>query len=126
EAYSMAILLCEQLTGEYKDIVVKIFATDIDTSALSYAGRGVYSEHITRDVSPERLGRFFSKEGNKFKVKPELRKMLIFVHHDLVQNPPYCNMDFISCRNLLIYMTQPLQKKIFLMLHFGLKKNGYL
>jgi len=72
------------------------------------------------------LENFFLKEGEKYKVKPDIRKMLIFAQHDLVQNPPYCNMDFISCRNLLIYMGQSLQKKIFLMLLFGLKKDGYL
>lgn len=126
EAYSLAILLREQLTGKYKDTLVKIFATDIDTSALIFAGKGIYNEHITKDVSPERIERFFIKEGNKYKIQHEIRKMLIFAQHDLVQNPPYCNMDFISCRNLLIYMTQSLQKKIFLMLHFGLKKDGYL
>jgi two-component system CheB/CheR fusion protein len=126
EAYSLAILLHEQLTGEYKDTAVKIFATDIDTNALIYAGKGIYNEQIAKDLSPGRLENFFIREGDKYKVKPEIRKMLIFAQHDLVQNPPYCNMDFISCRNLLIYMTQSLQKKIFLMLHFGLKKEGYL
>ena len=122
EAYSLAILLHEQLTGAYKDTVVKIFATDIDPNALIHAGKGIYNEQIAKDVSPERLEKFFIKEGEKYKIKPEIRRMLIFAQHDLVQNPPYCNMDFISCRNLLIYMTQLLQKKIFLMLHFGLKK----
>jgi len=126
EAYSLAILLREQLTDDHKDAVVKIFATDIDTNALMYAGKGIYSENIEKDISPERLEKFFIKDGEKYKVKQEIRKMLIFAQHDLVQNPPYCNMDFISCRNLLIYMTQSLQKKIFLMLHFGLKKGGYL
>ncbi len=126
EAYSMAILICEQLHDEYKDIVVKIFATDIDTVALSHARKGIYNESITKEVSPERIERFFLKEGNNYRIKPNIRKMLIFAEHDLVKNPPYCNIDFISCRNLLIYMTPPLQKKIFLMLQFGLKKDGYL
>jgi len=126
EAYSLAILLAEQLTGKHKDTVVKIFATDIDTNALMHAGKGVYNEQITKAISPARLKKFFTEEGNKYKVRPCIRKMLIFAQHDLVQNPPYCNMDFISCRNLLIYMSQSLQKKIFLTLHFGLKKDGYL
>lgn len=126
EAYSMAILICEQLHDEYKDIVVKIFATDIDTVALNHARKGIYNESITKDVSPERIERFFLKEGNNYRIKPNIRKMVIFAEHDLVKNPPYCNIDFISCRNLLIYMTPALQKKIFLMLHFGLKKNSYL
>jgi len=126
EAYSIAILLAEQLTVEHTDTIVKIFATDIDTNALIHAGKGIYNKHSIKGISQERLEKFFSKEGEKYKVRPSIRKMLIFAQHDLVQNPPYCNMDFISCRNLLIYMTQSLQKKIFLMLHFGLKKEGYL
>jgi len=126
EAYSMAMLVCEQLNDEYKNIPVKIFATDIDTIALSYARKGIYSESITKDISPERIDRFFIKEGNKYRIKPEIRKMVIFAEHDLVKNPPYCNIDLIGCRNLLIYMTTTLQKRIILMLHFSLKKDGYL
>lgn len=126
EAYSLAILLREQLTEAHRDTRVKIFATDIDTNALIYAGKGIYNDNIEKDISPERIERFFIRDGEKYKVKQDIRKMLIFAQHDLAQNPPYCNMDFISCRNLLIYMTQSLQKKILLMLHFGLKKGGYL
>jgi two-component system CheB/CheR fusion protein len=126
EAYSMAILICELLTDQYKDTVVKIFATDIDSVALVQAGKGVYNQGIKKNVSPERLERHFLKEGNNYKVKPAIRKMVIFAQHDLVKNPPYCNMHFVSCRNLLIYMTPILQKKIFTMLLFGLKMNGYL
>ncbi|MEO6455696.1 MAG: CheR family methyltransferase, partial [Ginsengibacter sp.] len=126
EAYSLAILLKEKLTGKYKNYPVKIFATDIDTAALAFAGKGIYPESITKGVSPERIEKFFIKENNSYLVNPVIRKMIIFAQHDLVKNPPYCNMDFISCRNLLIYMTPPLQKKIYYMLHFGLKKGGYL
>jgi two-component system, chemotaxis family, CheB/CheR fusion protein len=126
EVYSIAILIAEQLTGKFKDIVVKIFATDIDSIALVQAGRGVYNAGITKHVSAQRLEKYFLKEGNNYRVKPEIRRMVIFAHHDLVKNPPYCNMHFISCRNLLIYMTPVLQKKIFTMLLFGLKMDGYL
>ncbi len=126
EVYSLAILVAEQLTGKFKDTVVKIFATDIDSPALIHAGRGIYNSNITKNVSDQRLEKYFSKDGNGYKIKPEIRKMVIFAQHDLVKNPPYCNMHFISCRNLLIYMTPILQKKIFTMLLFGLKKDGYL
>ena len=126
EAYSLAILIAEQLTGKFKDTVVKIFATDIDSVALVQAGKGVYDASIIKDVSAERLEKYFLKEGNTYKVKQVIRKMVIFAKHDLVKNPPYCNMDFISCRNLLIYMTPVLQKKIFALLLFGLKMEGYL
>ena len=126
EAYSIAILVSEQLTGQFKDTVVKIFATDVDSVALVHAGKGVYAATGVRGLSAERLEKCFSKEGNSYKVKPEIRKMVIFAQHDLAKNPPYCNMHFISCRNLLIYMAPALQKKIFFLLLFGLKKNGYL
>ncbi|MEO7214209.1 chemotaxis protein CheB [Mucilaginibacter sp.] len=126
EVYSMAILIAELLKDEYEDLVVKIFATDIDSAALSHAGKGLYNASIAKDVSAARLERYFLKEGDSFRVNPVIRKMVIFAQHDLVKNPPYCNMHFISCRNLLIYMTSVLQKKIFTMLLFGLKKDGYL
>jgi len=126
EAYSLAMLIQEQLTGHLKDTVVKIFATDIDTVALVHARNGVYKPGIIKNVSPERLEKFFTKEGKNYKVTLEIRNMVIFSQHDLVKNPPYCNMHFISCRNLLIYMMPALQKRIFSMLLFGLKKNGYL
>jgi two-component system CheB/CheR fusion protein len=126
EVYTLAILIAEQLTGVHEDTVVKIFATDIDSVALVHAGKGVYPANIAKNISPERLERFFLKEGEDYRVKPIIRKMVIFAHHDLVKNPPYCNMQFISCRNLLIYMTLVLQKKIFAMLLFGLKMEGYL
>ncbi|MDO3645264.1 chemotaxis protein CheB [Mucilaginibacter sp. L3T2-6] len=126
EVYSLAILLCEQLENGYKDIVIKIFATDIDSEALAHAGRAVYGKEIEKDVSPDRLEKCFTKEGDHYKIKPDIRRMVIFAQHDLVKNPPYCNMDFVSCRNLLIYMTPVLQKKIFNILLFGLKLGGYL
>lgn len=126
EAYSLAILLKESLTGEHKNYPVKIFATDIDDAALAFAGKGKYPETISKSLSPKRLKNFFTIDDKYFIVKPEIRKMVIFAKHDLVKNPPYCNMDLISCRNLLIYMTPLLQKKIYHMLHFGLKKDGYL
>jgi len=126
EAYSIAILIAEQLTGRLADTVVKIFATDIDSAALVHAGKAVYNKSISKNVPADLLEKYFLKEGDNYRVKPVIRKMLIFAQHDLVKNPPYCNMHLISCRNLLIYMAPVLQKKIFAMLLFGLKKGGYL
>ncbi|MEO6948732.1 MAG: chemotaxis protein CheB, partial [Ginsengibacter sp.] len=126
EAYSLAILIYEQLTGKLKDTVVKIFATDIDTVALIHARNGIFKSDISKHVSAERLEKFFTKENKNYRVNAVIRNMVIFAQHDLVKNPPYCNMHFISCRNLLIYMMPALQKRIFSMLLFGLKKDGYL
>ncbi len=120
------MIVHEQLSKLNKDVAVKIFATDIDNAALLLAGKGVYGKDIAKHVSPERLENFFIKEGDNYRVKPKIRRMVIFALHDLVKNPPYCNMQFISCRNLLIYMTPTLQQKVFTLLLFGLRKDGYL
>jgi len=126
EAYSMAILIKEYLNQHPQNIEVKIFASDISKAALDTASKGVYPESIIKTVSKERLQQFFTREGIGYKVKHEIRKMLIFAQHDLTKNPPYCNIDLISCRNLLIYLNVALQQKVFAMLHFGLKVGGYL
>jgi two-component system, chemotaxis family, CheB/CheR fusion protein len=126
EVYSLAMLITEQLTGDLAFTVVKIFATDIDSAALIHAGKGIYQAHTVKNVSAGRLKKHFIKEGEQYRIKPVLRKMAIFARHDLVKNPPYCNMHFISCRNLLIYMAPVLQRKVFSMLLFGLKMDGYL
>jgi two-component system CheB/CheR fusion protein len=126
EAYSIAILLHEQLAAAGKTNVVKVFATDIDKAALDYGGKGVYGENIANEMSAERLEQYFTKEGNTYRIKPNIRKMLIFAQHNVIKNPPYCNMDLISCRNLLIYMNISLQAKALSMLHFGLRQQGFL
>ncbi|MCE7043340.1 chemotaxis protein CheB [Dyadobacter sp. CY312] len=126
EAYSMAILFSELLGSKLKEHVVKIFATDIDAAAIAHASRGVYSEAVLEPVGKDRLEKYFVQEDEGYRVTADLRKMIIFSRHDLVKNPPYCNMHLISCRNVLIYMTAALQQKIYQMLLFGLRQQGYL
>ena len=126
EAYSLAILVKEHLTDIKKDLEVKIFASDIDKEALAKASKGFYPASIARDVSESRLGAFFKKEGKGYQVRDDIRKMLIFADHDIVQQPPYGKIDLISCRNLMIYFNPTLQKKIFSILHYCLNVEGYL
>jgi two-component system, chemotaxis family, CheB/CheR fusion protein len=126
EAYSLAILILEQLTELKKNLEVKIFASDIDKSALLHASKGIYPASISQDVSKERLEKFFIKQGDHYKVRDNIRKMLIFADHDIVKQPPYGKIDLISCRNLLIYINPILQKKILTSLHFCLNLGGYL
>jgi two-component system CheB/CheR fusion protein len=126
EAYSLGILITEQLEKKHTNTVVKIFATDIDVAAMAHASKGIYNADTVKSITPERLEKYFTREGKDYKVKQIVRKKIIFAQHDLVKNPPYCNMHLISCRNLLIYMAPILQKKVFNMLLFGLKMGGYL
>ncbi len=126
EAYSIAILIKEYLISINKQIEVKIFASDIDKDALAVASKGIYAESIKNDVSEERLSKYFYHEDGKYRIKESIRNMLIVAHHDITQNPPYYKLDFISCRNLLIYLNPVLQKKILTTLHFCLNPDGYL
>lgn len=126
EAYSIAILISEHLTALKKNLEVKIFASDIDKAALLHASKGVYHKRIEKDVSEERLNKFFTKSGQQYKVRDNIRKMIIFADHDIVKQPPYAKIDLISCRNLLIYMNPILQKKILSSLYFCLNLGGFL
>ncbi|MHA6247115.1 chemotaxis protein CheB [Pontibacter sp. CAU 1760] len=126
EAYSLAMLVAEYMEKTQHQAEVKIFATDLDQAALRVASKGVYPASSVRKLSPARQERFFTPVEEGFKVKKSIRQMLIFAYHDLIRNPPYCHVDLISCRNLLIYLNPALQKKVFGLLHFGLRQNGYL
>jgi two-component system, chemotaxis family, CheB/CheR fusion protein len=126
EAYSLAILIMEHLTEIKKNLEVKIFASDIDKSALQHASKGIYPAIISKDVSEERLNKFFTKQDDNYKVRDNIRKMIIFADHDIVKQPPYGKIDLISCRNLLIYINPLLQKKILASLHFCLNMGGFL
>jgi len=126
EVYSLAILIAEQLKGAFIHIPVKIVATDIDNGALLFAAAGIYTKDITRTVSPERIQKFFVREGVAYRVNAELRSMVIFEHHDLVKNSPYPGMHLISCRNILKFVTPSLQKRILTLVLFGLGAGGYL
>ncbi len=127
EAYSIAILLqeyCEEhsLTGS----TIKIFATDIDSSALDVASKGVYGKDIEDDVPSELLSKYFVEEGNQYRVNAQIRKMVVFAHHNILSDPPFSKIDFISCRNMLIYMGITLQKHILKAFHFAMNADGFL
>ncbi|MBC7450004.1 MAG: chemotaxis protein CheR, partial [Cytophagales bacterium] len=126
EAYSIAILIKEHLHEIKKEIEVKIFASDIDKDALLKASKGIYHESKIAGMSKKRLDAFFVREGNGYRVRENIRSMIIFADHDIIHQPPYGKIDFISCRNMLIYFNPVLQKKIFSTIHFCLNVGGYL
>ncbi|MCX5824904.1 MAG: PAS domain-containing protein [Deltaproteobacteria bacterium] len=128
EAYSLAILLQERMEALKQTFKVHVFATDIDSRAINAARAGVYPAGISADVTPERLARFFSHnpDGNVYRIQKGIRDLLVLSEQDVIKDPPFSNLDLISCRNLLIYMGAELQKKLIPLFHYALNPGGAL
>lgn len=126
EAYSLAICLLEFLGKKAARIPIQIFASDVSEGALEKARAGVYVENIALDVSPKRLKKFFFKVGHSYQVTKAVRDLCIFAKQNVAQDPPFSQLDFISCRNALIYFTADLQKKVLHTFHYALKPTGML
>ena len=124
EAYSIAICLKEFINNSHEK--VQIFATDISEPAIAKARIGVYTKAELAKVSDKRLQEFFTKTEDGFRVNKELRDMCVFALHNFLKDPPFGKIDFVSCRNVLIYMEQYLQKKAFSIFHYALNPRGYL
>ncbi|WP_194136076.1 CheR family methyltransferase [Salipiger mangrovisoli] len=126
EAYSLAILLLEQVQESGVRPEIQIFATDLDSAAIVTAREGVYPTTIEADVSSERLQRFFSREGNTYRIRKAVRDLVIFAEHNMLKDPPFSRIDLVSCRNMLIYLKRVAQRRVMATLHFALKPEGYL
>ncbi|MDX5481772.1 MAG: PAS domain-containing protein, partial [Hymenobacteraceae bacterium] len=126
EVYSLAILFKEAYEKLGQEPNVKLFATDIDQQAIQQASKGSYSASIVKQVSEERLKRFFYQKGNRYIINEDIRKMVVFAQHDLQKDPPYSRIDLISCRNMLIYLNQELQNKVLALFPYALNLGGYL
>ncbi|MGJ7549874.1 CheR family methyltransferase [Pseudomonas alloputida] len=126
EAYSLAMLVSEQLALEQRASKVQVFATDLDERAIGVARTGSYPEAIVTDVPPTRLRQFFIKEDQHYRVRKEVREKVLFARHNLLSDPPFSQIDLIVCRNLLIYLDREVQEDILRMFHFALRSGGYL
>jgi two-component system CheB/CheR fusion protein len=126
EAYSIAILLAEHASTLELPPQIQIFATDLDQAAINVAREGRYPEIISADVSDPRLGQFFTKEGDHYRVRRALRDTILFARHDLLKDSPFSRLDLVSCRNLLIYLNRDAQSKVFDTFHFALRPEGCL
>ena len=126
EAYSIGILLSEYLQTIDHGPTVQIFATDLDARALGAARAGRYSSAIAEHITPERLARWFVKEGDTYRIVKELREMCIFSPHNIIKDAPFSRIDLLSCRNLLIYLNTELQGKVIPIFHFALRPGGVL
>jgi two-component system CheB/CheR fusion protein len=126
EAYSIAMLLLEEAGRHDLRPPIQVFASDLDARALSIARDGRYPSAIEADVSEDRLRRFFTREGDNYRVRQELRDIVLFAHHDLLKDPPFSRVDLISCRNVLIYLDRDLQEQVISTFNYALNPNGFL
>ena len=126
EAYSIAMIFLEEIEAARRNIKLQIFATDVDDDALAFAREGIYPPSIEADVPPARLTHYFTKEDQGYRVSRELRSAIVFSVHDLVADAPFSRLDFISCRNLLIYLRPEVQQKVLSLFRFSLREGGVL
>ncbi len=126
EAYSLAMIFAEVMEMLKKHFEIRIFASDIDHDAIRHACAGKYPDSIAADVSRERLNRFFTKEDNGYKVRKNIRETVVFSFQNIIKDPPFSKTDMVSCRNLMIYMDNVLQKKLLSLFHYSLNENGIL
>jgi two-component system, chemotaxis family, CheB/CheR fusion protein len=126
EAYTLAMLLVEAADVAKKDFDIKVFATDTAERSLGLARTGVYAGGIESEVSPERLQRFFDHDDSIYRVKKQLRDLVVFAPLNLLQDPPFSRLDICTCRNLLIYLEPEMQRRALLLMHFGLMEGGTL
>lgn len=128
EAYSLAIVFKEAIERlkPKADFTVQIFATDLDRDAIDTARLGLFPENIAADVSADRLKRFFTKEERGYRLRKEIRAMVTFAPQNLIMDPPFTKLDILCCRNLLIYLSAEVQKKLMPVFHYSLKPGGIL
>ena len=126
EAYSIAILLLEQVDAAKKNCPLKIFASDVDNEALKFAREGIYPHSIAADVSEPRLNQFFTRQDSTYGVAKRLRESIIFSTQNLLTETPFSKLDLISCRNLLIYIEPAVQRRLLSLFAFALGPGGYL
>src|SRR5450759_172515 len=126
EAYSIAMLLREFMDETENEFRVQIYATDLDEDAIAAARSGSYPPNITQDVTPERLRRFFTKDDAGYKVKKNIREMVVFAVQSVIKDPPFTRLDLLSCRNLMIFLEPEQQNRLVPNFHYALKPGGVL
>ena len=126
EAYTLAMIVAEQMDKLKMHNPVKIFATDISKESLASAARGYYSPTEAAGLSAARLAQFFAKESSGFRVKTRLREMVVFANHNLLSDPPFTKLSLICCRNLLIYLQAAMQQRLLTLFSFALRDEGVL
>ncbi|MDP3459173.1 MAG: CheR family methyltransferase, partial [Hyphomonas sp.] len=126
EAWSLAMLLREAIDADGRKIRLQILASDIDADAIATARAGLYPSSIAKDISPQRLARFFTPDERGFRVRDDLRAQAVFTVQNLLSDPPFARLNMVSCRNVLIYLGPEAQAKVIAHFEFALVRNGIL
>ncbi|HEX2608561.1 MAG TPA: chemotaxis protein CheB, partial [Flavisolibacter sp.] len=126
EAYSIAILIDDILQQSNRTLDVKIFATDLDIDSIEFAAKGCYPAQSVAELDAQLVKRYFNKEGNNLIIHSRIRKQIVFARHNILKDPPFIKNDMVTCRNMLIYMNQILQRKVLSTLQFSLNTGGFL
>ena len=125
EVYTIAILLLEEASRHGLRPGLQVFGSDLDSRALAVAREGRYPAAIEADVSEERLRRYFTKEGDGYRVRQELRDVVLFALHDLLKDPPFSHVNLVTCRNVLIYLDRELQEQVCATFHYAINPGGF-
>jgi two-component system CheB/CheR fusion protein len=126
EVYSIAITLIEYLGDRLTPGSIQMFGTDVSETEIEKARSGIYLDSIALEVSSARLQRFFVKQGDHFRIAKSVRELCIFARHDVTRDPPFSRLDLVSCRNLLIYLDAPAQRRVMQVFHYALRPQGFL
>jgi len=126
EAFTIAIIINEILKDKISAFNIRIFATDIDQEAINQAKRGIYATAQIENVPEKLKSKYFTKKGKSYEISKHLRNIILFSKHDLTKNPPFLKLDLISCRNLMIYFGNDLQKYLIPIFHYSLNHHGLL
>jgi two-component system CheB/CheR fusion protein len=126
EAYSVAMTMQEYVEERRTRIRYQVFGTDLDPDAIALARRGLYPAAIASEVSHERLNRFFTREEGGYRIISDIRERVVFAVHNVIEDPPFARLDFVSCRNMLIYLEPATQDRVIRLFHYALKPGGIL
>ncbi len=126
EAYSLAILFQEHLSATGAKVNLKLFATDLDKQSIEHASQGTYPDTIAQSVPPELLRKYFAQRHDSYTIADDIRKKIIFAPHNIMKDPPFINMDLITCRNMLIYLQPRMQQRVISLFHFALNPKAFL
>lgn len=126
EAYTIAILIKDYLRVNKLQFDVSIFATDLDKEAVKFAGNRTFPENISAEIPQEYLTTYFIPHRSGYTIAKEIRDMIVFSVHNVIQDPPFNKIDLLSCRNFLIYLTESIQQQLFVLFQYALKTNGFL